>query len=179
MIAEIKNRRSVRKYRNAAVDDGLILKMIEAAQMAPSGNNTQPWDFVIVRSEETKEKIVVADHDQMWMLTAPVFIVCVADVRYRTNNHDQLVLDEESAFPELKMVIRDTSIAITHLLLEAEALGLSTCWTGWYDQKDMKPILGIPGDKYVCGVVTVGYGDEQPQARPRRELTEMIRYEKW
>ena len=90
-----------------------------------------------------------------------------------------MYLDEESWEPELKQIIRDTAISMEHILLKAENLGLATCWTGWFEQKDIRPILNIPNDKYVCGIVTIGYGDENPNQRPRRKLEDIIRYEKW
>ncbi|MPN18762.1 hypothetical protein SDC9_166125 [bioreactor metagenome] len=89
------------------------------------------------------------------------------------------MLDENSPLPELKLIIRDTAIAIEHVLLEAENLGLSSCWTAWFEQKDVRPILNIPPDKYVCGILTLGYADEAPKPRPRKPLESIVRYEKW
>ena len=113
------------------------------------------------------------------MLKAPVFIVCVADITCRLEDTKDLYLDENSPEPELKQIIRDTSVAIEHILLEAEHVGLSACWTAWFNQADIRPILNIPNDKYVCGIIPLGYGDEAPAGRPRRKLEDMVRYEKW
>lgn len=179
MMKEIENRRSVRKYSDKMVEKEKLMQVLESARLAPSGNNTQPWNFIIVESKEMKEKIVSVDHDQKWMMTAPVFIVCVADICCRMEPKPDMYIDENSPEPEVKQIIRDTTAAIEHILLEAVSLGLSTCWTGWYDQKDMRAVLNIPNDKYVCGVITIGYGDESPAQRPRRNLEDMIRYEKW
>ena len=180
MIKEIQNRKSTRRYLETPVDDETVLQLIESARLAPSGSNTQPWNFIIVRSEETKVQIAKADGNQMWMTTAPVFIVCVADIRCRiTEDTTELFLDERSNLRELKQIIRDTAIAIEHILLEAEHMGLSSCWTAYFDQKDMRPILGIPNDKYVVGVVTIGYGEGRGKSAPRRPLESMVRHEKW
>ena len=65
------------------------------------------------------------------------------------------------------------------MMLEAEHQGLATCWTGWYDQKEMKAALGVPDDKYVVGVLTLGYADEAPAARPRKPLEDIVKYETW
>jgi len=178
-MREIEDRRSIRRYRDQGVDRRLVQQVLEAARLAPSGSNTQPWSFIVVESPETKERIAAADHGQRWMTAAPVFIVCVADIRCRLDDDRAIVLDEHSPEPDLKQIIRDTAIAIEHILLEAEHQGLSTCWTGWFEQDDIRPILGIPVDKYVCGVVTLGYGDESPRPRPRRSLEDIVRYEKW
>ena len=105
--------------------------------------------------------------------------MCVADIRSRIPAGTKVRLDENSSLSELKQIIRDTAIAMEHLLLEAEHLGLAACWTAWYQQDDVRPILGIPEDKYVCGIITLGYGDETPKQRPRKEMDEIVRYEKW
>lgn len=178
-MREIEDRRSIRRYRDQGVDRQLVYQILEAARLAPSGSNTQPWSFIVVESPETKERIVAVDHGQSWMMTAPVFIVCVADIRCRIDDDRAIDLDEHSPEPDLKQIIRDTAIAIEHILLEAEHQGLSTCWTGWFEQGDIRPILGIPADKYVCGVVTLGYGDESPKPRPRKSLEDIVHYEKW
>lgn len=94
--------------------------------MAPSVRNTHPWHFIIVESDETKKKLAALDHNKQWMLTAPLFIVCVADSRSRIPEDQVAILDEHSPEAELKQIIRDTAIAIEHILLEAEHLGLAT-----------------------------------------------------
>ena len=179
MIKEITTRKSTRKYNNNPVDGEKIISLIESARLAPSGNNTQPWNFIIVRSEETKEKIANVDGKQMWMKNAPVFIVCVADIRCRIQDKTEIILEEESGLFELKQIIRDSAIAIEHILLEAESIGLSSCWTAAFVQEDIRPILGIPNDKFVVGVVTIGYSDENRKTTSKRPLESMIRYEKW
>ena len=179
MIKEIANRKSTRKYNNTPVEDGEILKLIESARLAPSGSNTQPWNFIIVRNDETKDKIIKADNNQQWMKTVPVFIVCVADIRCRIKEDRDVYLNENCDLPELKQIIRDTAIAIEHILLEAENIGLSSCWTAWFSQEDIRPIMDIPNDKYVVGVITVGYSDVSGNPIPRKPLESIIRYEKW
>ena len=175
----IENRRSIRKYQDKKVEKEKLEQVLESARIAPSGSNTQPWTFIIVESPDTKEKLAIADHNQLWMMSAPIFIVCVADIRCRISSNESIILNENSPEPELKLIIRDTAIAIEHILLEAEQLGLATCWTGWFEQADIRPILNIPEDKYVCGIITLGYSDETPKQRPRKAMEEMVRYETW
>ena len=180
MIKAIETRCSIRGYSDKPVSDELVIKLIESARLAPYGMNTQPWNFIIVRDQVMKEEIAKIDGNQVWMNTAPVFIVCVADMRSRIKDDSEIFVDEHSGQRELKQIIRDTAVAIEHILLEAENLGLSTCWTGLFIQSDIRPLLAIPDDKYVVGVVTVGYpGDANKPDRKRRDLESMIRYEKW
>ena len=87
------------------------------------------------------------------MLSAPVFIVCVADIRCRIKEDVDVSLNENSPQEEFKQIIRDTSISVEHILLGA--------------------------DKYVAGIITLGYANETPKARPRKKLEELIHYENW
>lgn len=178
MIKEIRTRRSIRKYIDKPVEDEKLMQILESARLAPSGNNTQPWNFVIVKSKETREKLAKASHNQRWMMSAPVFIVCVGDIRSRIGE-EEIVLNEDSPESELKLIIRDTSIAIEHIVLEAESLGLGTCWVAWFTQNDIRPILNIPEDKYISAIIPLGYPDETPNPRPRKRLDEIVHYEVW
>lgn len=178
-MKEIEIRRSIRTYKDKPVEDEKILKLLESARLAPSGSNTQPWHFIIVKSDSGRRKLAEASHNQKWMLTAPVFLVCVADVSCRLEDSQNLSFDEDSPQEEVKLIIRDTSISITHILLEAEYLELGTCWVAWFTQYEIRPILNIPADKYVVGIITVGYADESPNARPRKALKNIVHYENW
>ena len=169
-------RKSVRKYKPLPVTDEQVQSILAAACLAPSGNNNQPWKFIVIRNEEHKAGIAAVDHDQQWMLTAPVFIAVLGDITCRLKDGYGPV-DETNPTVELKKVIRDSAIAATYLMLEAENLGLSTCWTGWYTQAEMKKALGIDDRYYVVGVFTLGYADEEPEARPRKELSELVSYD--
>jgi nitroreductase len=123
------------------------------------------------------------------MTQSPVFIVCVADMSVRLKelrekdptikDTSHLDVQEESPQQELKMIIRDTTIAIDHLILQAEFMGLGTCWIAWLEQKSIRPVLNIPTDKYVVAVITVGYANEHPKPRQRKPLEDMIHYESW
>jgi nitroreductase len=68
---------------------------------------------------------------------------------------------------------------VEHIVLEAESEGLGTCWTAWFEQKEIRPLLNLPEDKYVCCVLTVGYPDERPEPRPRKEQRDLVRFETW
>jgi nitroreductase len=179
MIRETEIRRSIRKYRNQTVEEEKILQMLESARLAPSGSNTQPWHFILVKSDETRKKLAEKSHNQSWMVSAPVFIVCVADIRSRIKEEERLELDENSPQHELKQIIRDTAIATEHIVLTAESLDLGTCWVAHFTQEDIRPVLNIPSDKYVLSIITVGYPDEEPEARPRKRLEDMLHSEAW
>src|SRR5574344_590234 len=98
------------------------------------------------------------------------FIVCVADIKCRVKETENINLNEETSIFELKQIIRDTAISIEHLVIEATEQGLGTCWVAWYEQKKIRPLLGIPNDKFVVGVKTIGYTDERTKQRPRKNI---------
>jgi len=179
MIEAIQNRRSIRKYKNQPVEEEKLLKILDCGRLAPSDSNTQPWNFIIVRSEEMRTKVAHVSHEQDWMLGAPVFIVCVADIRVATNDTGPLHINEETPGIAPKQIILDTAIAGENIVLAAESLGLGTCWVSWYVQDEIRPVLDIPSDKYVVAIITLGYPDQTPKQRPRRSLEEVIRYERW
>lgn len=179
MTREIENRRSIRKYMDKPVEEEKLMKVLESGRLAPSGSNTQPWNFIIVKSDLTRKKLSEASHNQKWMLSAPVFIVCAADIRSRIPEKQNIFIDEQSPEEEVKQIIRDTSISAGYMLLEAESLGLGSCWVAWFKQKDIRPVLNIPSEKYVTGIITLGYPDEVPKSRPRKKLEEIIHYENW
>lgn len=179
MIKSIEMRRSIRKYKDEAVADADILQLIESARLAPSGSNTQPWHFIVVKDKSVKQRVAEVSHNQKWMVAAPVFIVCIADIRSRIKEESKLILDENSSEEEVKQIIRDTSIATEHILLTAASLGLGSCWVAWFTQNEIRPVLNIPSDKYVVGIITLGYANEQPAPRPRKKMEEILHYEQW
>ena len=179
MIEPIISRRSIRSYNGKSVDDDKITELIESARLAPSGSNTQPWHFIIAKSKSMREKIADVCHNQQWMCGAPVHIVCVADISARLDGKICEPLEEGSSQFELKQSIRDTAIAAEHIVLEATDLGLASCWVAWFVQDDIRPVLDIPSDKFVVCVITIGYTDEAPKPRPRKQTEEIVHFEKW
>jgi nitroreductase len=179
MIESIQHRRSIRKYTSNPIDPDKLQSVLEAGRLAPSGNNKQPWTFIVVQSEQQRQAVMEVSHNQVWMMTAPAFIVAVADMAARVETEPGLYLDENSPQWELKRAIRDTAIAIENMLLEADAQGLGTCWVGFFVQSEIRPVLGIPDDKFVVAVIPIGYPAEQPSARTRKPLSEIVHYERW
>ncbi len=179
-MQEIENRRSVRKYENRAVEESKIAQLIESARLAPSGNNTQPWHFIVVDDSSIIGKIAATANNQRWITTAPLLIACVADVGVRLTGPDAPArVHEESPMFEVKQIIRDTTIAIEHIVLEATHAGLGSCWVCWYTQDEMRPVLGIPEDKFLVAILTVGYPAENPALRPRKNLESIVHRNAW
>ncbi len=177
MLKSILDRRSIRRYTDEPVSDAEIGQILEAARLAPSGSNTQPWRFTVVRDAARRAAVARVSHRQKWMNTAPVHVVCVADIRCRIPGYAGPPLDDDSPLPELKKAIRDASIAIEHLVLEATELGLGTCWVAWFTQPEIRALLDVPPYEYVVAVVTVGHPAEHPAARQRLPVSAIVRTE--
>ena len=180
MIAAIASRRSIRAYADEPVSEEALAQILEAARLAPSGSNTQPWHYIVIRSAERRAAVAKVSHDQKWMNTAPLFIACVGDIGSRIPDYDGPPLDERSALPELKQLIRDMGIGIEHLVLEAENQGLGTCWVAWFTQDEIRRVLGVPDSAYVVAVVTIGVPLKRPETpHRRRAMDDIVHYERW
>ncbi len=168
----IHARRSIRNYLEKPVPRELVLDLLEAGRQAPSGNNQQPWKFIVVEDKTQRNEIATISHNQLWMTTAPVFIVICADLGTYGQNHSKF--DEETSEFNAKRAIRDTSNSIQNIMIRAVELGLGTCWVGWYEQKVIKPMLAAPDSVFVLGVLPVGYPAESPTPRPRKPLEDIV-----
>jgi len=167
----IKKRRSVRKYLKKEVSDELIEKIIEAARFAPSAGNYQPWEFIVVKNQETKKDLVEAAFNQNWMLEAPVFIVACINMRLAA-----AVYGERGA----KLYgIQSVAAAIENMLLTAEALELGSCWVGAFSEVIVSRILECPNYVRPCAIITIGYPAEEPKMPPRQSIQEFTHIEKF
>lgn len=199
----IKERRSIRKFVSDDVPDDLIEQMLEAARLSPSGGNAQPWRFIVVRDEKLRKEICELRAGQKFIEEAPVTIVCFADLdRYakeaRKNKWNQLVEDgiadtlsgnlakrefwdaaaERPDPPRdrlLMSAVSNSFIAIEHILLMAEALGVSTCWLGATDDVRLNKMFDLPDNIVSVAVLTVGYpAGPKPPSRRRISMEEML-----
>ncbi len=165
----IEDRRSIRKYQDRPVPQELIDEVLNAARLAPSGNNTQPWRYKVITDDETKRELQDAGliRDQ-FVYKAPVIIVCCADPTSYKKHVEGWDDDNKSR------AARDLNIASSYITLQATALGLGTCYCGWIKEEGLKVTLGIPEHLIVPYVITLGYPDEDPKARPRKDLVDIL-----
>lgn len=111
----IEQRRSIRKFTDEKIPESQIRELLDAARHAPSGHNMQPWRFIVIQDAQLRENLSRLCHDQRWMAKAPLYVVACADLSART---EQLtLLDEETPGMDAKRVIRDTAVAVDHLML--------------------------------------------------------------
>jgi len=163
----IRTRRSIRSYKADPVPEESLRRVLDAARMAPSGSNRQPWKFIVVKSPEKKRRVAQACGGQMWIDEAPI-VIAAAGWKVPTNR---------GGYIGEKSFVMDLSIAFTQLILAARAEGLGTCWIGDFQNTELKKILELPDDLDVVAVTPLGYPDrggftEETSRKPLEEVVE-------
>ena len=199
----IRQRRSIRKFLDKPVSREMIDEMLEAARLAPSGSNRQPWRFIVVTDPEERVKLRQICWDQAFIEQAPVVFVCFADlVAYsqpsRMKRAQEFIdtkvtetLSGRFADPEFRdllaklpdtdlqlfraAAVSNTYIAIEHIVLTATALGLGSCWVGATGgEGEINTMFNLPETLVIAAVVPVGYADRVPPPRPRISVSEIL-----
>jgi len=172
----VEKRISVRKYSSEPVPRELIDQCLEAARLAPSACNSQPWSFIVIDDEKTKNEIVKKTmagiySSNKFVMTAPVLIAAITE-------HSTYIARMGGMLRNVKYNLIDIGIACEHLVLQAAELGLGTCWLGWFDENILKKILKLPKSTKVDILISLGYPDKDlpPKKRIRKPLEEMRRY---
>jgi len=158
LLELIKKRKSVREFLDKPVEREKIMMCLEAARLAPSECNSQPWRFIVVDDVEIKNRLCNAAFSGLYFInsfckTAPVIIVVISE-------KSKFIARVGEAFRGVKYYLIDIGIACEHLVLEAEDLGLGTCWIGWFNEKAAKSVLKIPVRKKVDILIALGYYDK-------------------
>ena len=168
VFATIKKRRSIRLYAKKPVEEEKLNRILEAARLAPSADNNQPWRFVVVTDEEIKEKLRTS-YDEEWFVSSPVIIVGCA-----VPNEAWVRMDGQ----EYWMV--DVAIAMQNLILTATELGLGTCWVADFNETAARKALGLPLDIRVVAMTPLGYpAEKKPPVKNRKPLSEIVHYDNW
>lgn len=168
----ITTRRSVRAYRADPIPEDLLNRVLDAARIAPSGNNRQPWKFVLVRDPALKGQLVALAHGQAFIAEAPIIVVaCGRNIHYNRGSY----------MGDLSMIV-DVAIAVDHLTLAARAEGLGTCWIGSFSNTSIKKLLGIPDEVDVVALTPLGYPERDgvfTSVSARKPLEEIVCEDAW
>jgi nitroreductase len=161
----VKKRQSVRKYLNKIVEKEKIERCLEAARLAPSASNSQPWEFIIVDDPKLKEAVAKETFDRIisfnrFSLQAPVLILLISE-------RSGLVRKIVETIKNKPFSLIDIGIAAEHFCLQAAEEGLGTCILGWFKEKEVKKLLNIPLPKRVELIITLGYS-ESVEIRPKK-----------
>jgi nitroreductase len=204
-IKIIKDRRSIRQYTDEPVSEEQLEMILEAARQAPSGENAQPWRFIIVKDEAMRKQLgAVAGGGSGRRFTAEFVtkkmqerFVSLEDEAKKKRIFEKLTSGRVSAFladAPVSIVVcgrkdvwdlpYDTSAAIENMLLMVTALGLGACWViapciDIRDEERLKNLLGVPEGVKVISIISVGHPTRPHRPRPRLALHELVYDEKW
>lgn len=171
----VENRESVRSYLPSPVEHDKTERILEAARLAPSACNAQPWTFIVVDDPALKNRLADATSSRVIGLNhftkqAPVHIVIVMEPANITSRFGSMV--KQKHFP-----LMDIGIAAEHICLAAAAEGLGTCMIGWFDETAVQKMLAIPPKSRPVLVITLGYpAHPEPRPKKRKAYSEVVRY---
>lgn len=177
-LALARLRQSDRSYfSDRKIEKEKILRCIEAAQLAPSACNAQPWKFIVVDDTELKNKVADTTSNRLLPLNhftkqAPVHVVIVRESANITSKLGQVIRDK--AFP-----LMDIGITAEHFCLQAVTEGLGTCMLGWFNENKVKELLNIPKSKRAELIITLGYPAGKTRQKKRKPFDNIHTFNKY
>lgn len=166
----LKERHSIREFRDKEIEEEKIKKILEAANSSPSAGDLQAYEIILVKDKRRKEELASAAWGQSFISDAPVVLVFLANparsgVKYGRRG-------------ETLYCILDATIACAYAQLAATALGLGSCWVGAFDDDAVKRAVGAKPNMQPVGILPIGYPAESPRPTPRRNLNNLVHNEK-
>jgi nitroreductase len=169
----VNKRYSVRNYKTAPVPQQMLVRCIEAARLAPSACNSQPWKFIIVDDPKLVKELAKAAFEGLldfnhFAFKAPVLVLIVSERQSFSAKFGSIVKNKNFS-------LMDIGIAAEHFCLQAAEEGLGTCIIGWFNEKKVKKTLSIPKLKRVELVITVGFSaDEKIPLKKRKSIDQIL-----
>lgn len=163
----INKRYSVRSYKTKPVEEEKLVQVLNAVRLAPTATNRQPFQFIVIHTAG-REAELKRIYGKEWLSQAPV-VICACSIpsqawsRMDNKNYNEV----------------DVAIAMDHLILAATDLGLGTCWVAAFDPAAAKEILRLPEGVEPIAFTPIGYPADQPKEKKRKDLSELVRYERW
>ena len=178
LLGLIRQRRSCRAYApGRPVPRQCIERCLEAARLAPSACNRQPWRFIVVQDPGTLERIrqeaLLPGLPHTWLEHVPVLIALGAELKLVTHRL-------APAISGIPYYLIDLGIAGEHFVLAATEMGLGTCWIGWFNERAVKRLLHVPRGVRLASLIALGYPQEtqRPQAG-RQGLEQIVSWDRW
>ncbi|NMC65826.1 MAG: hypothetical protein GYA53_06760 [Acidobacteria bacterium] len=168
----IQSRRSIRRYSPQPVEREKILACLEAARLAPSAENVQPWRFLVIDEPELKNQMAKEAFSGVYATSrfaagAPVLVLMLARLDLLANSLGRFVQGTQ-------FYLLDLGIAGEHFVLKAEEQGLGTCWIGWFNLRAVRKLLDIPKKYRLVAMLSVGYPASRPvKPRSRKEIKDV------
>ena len=171
----VNKRKSTRRYSSKPVPPDVLNRCLEAARLAPSACNSQPWQFIVVNSDTIRDELAKKAFSGVYSMNsfakyAPVIIAVVRDC-------PSYIAKLGGYLRGVERSLIDIGIACEHLILQAEEIGLGSCWLGWFNEKAVKEVLGLPKQKRVDILISLGYPqEEEARTKKRRTLDDIRRF---
>jgi len=162
-----QQRYSVRSYKLDPVDGETLHQVLDAARLAPSACNKQPYQFIVIRTAGREHELRQVYH-RSWFHQAPL-VICACTIQ-----DDAWVRRDGKNYAYV-----DTAIAMDHLILAAASMGLGTCWVAAFDVEAARALLKLPPHVEPVAFTPLGYPADVPRPKDRKPLTELVHYEQW
>lgn len=163
----IEERFSARTYKPDPVPDDVLNGVLEAARLAPSADNRQPYRILVIHTEGRREELKRI-YNRDWFVQGPLVIGAVAVPS------EAWVRADGKSYVDV-----DVAIMMDHLILAAADAGLGTCWIANFNPAEARAVLGLPDEVVPLVFTPLGYPAEEPGWKRRRPLRELVRYERW
>lgn len=163
----IKKRYSVRAYRPDPVEEEKLQQVLEAARLAPTAANRQPFQLIVIRTAG-READLKRIYRRDWFVQAPL-ILCACGIP----SECWIRMDGKP------YVDVDVAIAMDHMILIATELGLGTCWIAAFDPSAAREVLGLPDAVEPIAFTPLGYAADHPAPKKRKPLSDLVRYDRW
>lgn len=160
-------RGSIRGYKSDPVEPEKLMAVLEAARIAPTAHNNQPFRIIVLHTEGRANELRPI-YGRPWFVQAPIVIGIVG-----VPNEGWVRKDGKNYYEV------DVAIAMDHLILAAHNFGLGTCWVGDFDPEAARDILRLPEDVVPVAFTPLGYPGKEPREKIRKPLNELVKYEKW
>ncbi|HOV68376.1 MAG TPA: nitroreductase family protein [Methanoregulaceae archaeon] len=166
----LSTRTSIRSYRGEELGADPLAYILSCASTAPSAGNLESWDVVVVTDPDRRGLLAEAALDQPHVAQAPaVLVVCANYVRAMSRYGERGIL----------YALCDASIAASYMMLAAHAFGLGSCWTGAFDDDDVRSVLGLPQHVRPVVLLTVGHGEQTSGMTARLPVEEHVHLDTW
>ncbi|MFA5331908.1 MAG: nitroreductase family protein [Methanoregula sp.] len=166
----LTRRSSVREYDEIPLTDEEIDYIVSCAGTAPSAGNLESWDVVVVTDEESRLALADAAFGQQHVGQAPaLFVICANYVRSMSQYGERGIL----------YAVQDATIACTYMMLAAHARELNSCWTGAFEEDDVREILGLPAHIRPLAILAAGHGHPSSRLAERLDIREHVHRDEW
>jgi nitroreductase len=163
----INKRYSVRAYQTKTVEDKKLAYVLEAARLAPTASNRQPFQIIVIHTEGKKEDLL-SIYPREWFANAPlVLCVCGISSLAWTRRDNKRYMEVDAA------------LVMDYLVLAATEIGLGTCFIAAFNEENARSVLALPDDVQPILFTPLGYPNDTPKIKERKSVEDLVRYEKW